>query len=126
MQQHALNQTLLILTKQAQHNTFSKPIIIPWEEINNNKHRLGLGYDKEVTFHIPNYSRPIQFQIYGFLQENSSSLVLVQHQCQHCHQIGHMEDQCFSFHPCQHCEKHIHSSDRCSTLKKSARVKIHH
>ena len=30
-----------------------KPIIRPWEELLHNKHRTGLGYDKDVSFHIP-------------------------------------------------------------------------
>jgi hypothetical protein len=38
-------------------NSLSKPIIRPWEEISHNKHRTGLGYDKEVTFHTPDYSK---------------------------------------------------------------------
>jgi hypothetical protein len=118
---------------QVQHNqtqnTLSKPIIRPWEEIIYNKNRTGLGYDKEVTFHIPDYSRPIKFQSVGFLQEDSLSPVQVQHHnvtCQHCNRVGHMENKCFDLHPCQHCGKHNHSSDRCSTLKKPARLKIHY
>jgi hypothetical protein len=57
MQQHAMNQ-ISQMSKQQVQNTLSKPIIILWEEINN-KHRARLGRDKEVTFHIPDYSRPI-------------------------------------------------------------------
>ena len=30
-----------------------KIIIKPWEELVHNKHRTGLGYDKELSFHIP-------------------------------------------------------------------------
>ena len=52
---------------------FSKPIIRPWEELVHNKHKTGLGYDKDVSFHIPDYSKPIQFQSYRFLQDGSSS-----------------------------------------------------
>jgi len=61
MHQHAVNPLPRISKKQVQ-NTLSKPIIRPWEEIIYNKNRTGLGYDKEVTFHIPDYSRPIKFQ----------------------------------------------------------------
>ena len=32
----------------------SKPIIRSWEELFHNMHRTGLGYDKELSFHIPN------------------------------------------------------------------------
>jgi hypothetical protein len=84
------------------HNTLSKPIIRPWEEIICNKNRTGLGYDKEVTFRIPDYSRPIKFQSVGFLRENSTSPIQIQHQndkCKHCNRIGHMENQCFDLHP---------------------------
>jgi hypothetical protein len=86
MQQHAINQLSRISKKQVQ-NTLSKPITRPWEEINYNKNRIRLGYEKEVTFHIPDYSKPIQFQSVGFLQEVSTSPVQVQHhneKCQHC------------------------------------------
>jgi hypothetical protein len=37
MQQHAINQ-LSHISKKRVHNTFSKPIIKPWEEISYNKH----------------------------------------------------------------------------------------
>lgn len=89
-------------------NDLSKPIIKPWEEICDNKHKIGLGYDKEVTFHIPDYSRPIHFQSVGFLQGDSTSPVSVQHQnvkCQHSRRVGHMETRCFDLHPCLQCGK---------------------
>jgi hypothetical protein len=126
MHQNAVNPLPRISKKQVQ-NTLSKPIIIPWEEIIYNKNRIGLGYDKEVTFHIPDYSRPIKLQSARFLQEASTSPVQVQHQndkCQHCNRVGHKENQCFDLHHFQHCGKHNHSSDRCSTLKKPTRLKI--
>jgi hypothetical protein len=109
--------------------SLSKPIIRPWEEIRDNKHITCIGYEKEVTFHIPDYTKPIQFQSVGLLQESSYSPAPVQEQipkCQHCHRVGHMEDQCFDLHPCEHCGKHNHPSDRCSKCKKSARVKNHY
>jgi hypothetical protein len=86
MQQHIVNPLPQISKKHVQ-NTLSKPIIRPWEEIIYNKNRTGLGYDKEVTFHIPDYSKPIQFQSVGFLQEFSTSPIIVEHQndkFQHC------------------------------------------
>jgi hypothetical protein len=79
LQQHAVNQ-LSRISKQHVQNTLSKPIIIPWEEIIYNKNRTGFRYDKEVTFHIPDYSRPIKFQSDGFLQDDSLSPIPVQHQ----------------------------------------------
>jgi len=50
-----------------------KPIIRPWEEIVPNKLKTGLGYDKKVLFFIRDYSKPIQFQSVGFLNESPSS-----------------------------------------------------
>ena len=100
MQQHIVNQ-LLQMSKKHVENTFSKSIIRPWEEINYNKNITRLGYDKEVTYHTPDYSKPIQFQSLGFLQEDSPSPVPVQHQnakCQHCNRVGHKENQCFDLH----------------------------
>jgi hypothetical protein len=58
IQQHAVNPLPQISMQQV-HNTLSKPIIRPWEEISYKKNRTRLGYDKEVTFHIPDYSRPL-------------------------------------------------------------------
>jgi hypothetical protein len=127
MQQHTINP-LPLISKQQFQNTLFNPIIRPWEEINYNKNRERLGYDKEVTFNILNYSRPMQFQSVGFLQEVLNSPVPVQHQnekCQHCNRVGHMENHCFDIHPCHHCGKHSHSSNICSTLNKPARLKIH-
>jgi len=51
------------------HLSLSKPIIKPWEEIRNNKHRIGIGYEKEFTFHIPNYTKPIEFKSVGFFKK---------------------------------------------------------
>jgi len=62
-------------------NDLFKSIIRPWEEIRDNKYITCLGYDKEVTFHIPNYSRPIHLQSTQFLQRDSTLLV----KCQHCY-----------------------------------------
>ena len=36
-----------------------KPIIRPWEQLVHNKHKIGLGYDKDLSFHIPDYAKPI-------------------------------------------------------------------
>jgi hypothetical protein len=102
LQQHTINPLPHILKQQVQ-NTLSNPIIRPWEEIIYNKNRTGLGYDKEVTFHIPDYSKPIQFHSVGFLQEISTSPVPIQHQndkCKHCNRVGHKENHCFDLHPC--------------------------
>jgi hypothetical protein len=69
------------------HLSLSKWIIKPWEEIKNNKHITSIRYEKEVTFHNPDYSKPIQFKSVGLLQESSYSPTLVQEQimmCRHC------------------------------------------
>jgi hypothetical protein len=52
MQQHIVNP-LPWISKQQVQNTLSKPIIRPWEKIIYNNNRIGLGYEKEVTFHNP-------------------------------------------------------------------------
>jgi hypothetical protein len=108
--------------------SLSKIIIGPWEEIRHNKHKTCIRYENEVTFHIPNYTKPIQFQSVGLLQEGSRSSASVQeqiHKCQHSQRVGHMEDQCFDLHPCENCGKHNHPSYRCSKCKTTAQVKNH-
>jgi hypothetical protein len=60
------------------HLSLSKSIIRSWEEIRDNKNKTGIGYENEVTFHILDYTKPIQFQIVGFLQESSYSPTPVQ------------------------------------------------
>ena len=60
------------MSKQQLRNDLSKPIIRPWEEIRYNRQRKGLGYEKDVTFHIPEYSKPIQFVSVGFINEESN------------------------------------------------------
>ena len=110
-------------------NTLSKPIIRPWEEIINNKHRTGLRYENDLNFHIPDYSKPIQFVSVGFLHENLTSPVSVKLQsvkCQYFQTVGHMEDQCFYLHPCQHCVTCNHASEKCSKRNKPTRLKIHY
>ena len=52
----------------------SKPIIKPWEEIQNNKNRRGLGYVSDDTnLHIPDYSKPIKFVSAGFIAQLPSA-----------------------------------------------------
>ena len=58
------------------HTSPPKPIIRPWEELVHNKHKTGLGYDKELSFHILDYSNPIKFQSAGFLHDSSPTTVL--------------------------------------------------
>ena len=57
------------------HTSPPKPIIRPWEQIVHNKHIVGLGYDKDFSFHIPDYSKPIKFQSVRFVHDNSPSAV---------------------------------------------------
>ena len=119
----------------------SKPTIKPWEEIQNNKNRRGLGYVTDDTnLHIPDYSKPIKFVSAGFLEQLTSVgskkvadkqtftqlKVNVQPKCSHCQRTGHMEDQCFDLHPCCHCGKPNHSLEKCRNQQKSARLKIHY
>jgi len=75
--------------------SLSKPIIRPWEEIRDNKHITCIRYEKEVSFHVPYYTKPVKFQSIGLLQERSYSPTPVQEhilKCQHYHRVGHMED----------------------------------
>jgi len=102
----------------------SKPIIRPWEEVVPNMLRTRLGYDKKVSFFIPNYSKPMQFQSVGFLNEISSSDLHEILKCQHCDKVGHMKDHCFNLHPCMHFGKHTHCSTKCFLLKKSKKKKM--
>ena len=53
-----------------------KPIIRPWEQLVHNKHRTGLGYDKDLSFHIPDYAKPIQFQSVRFIHDSSPPAIL--------------------------------------------------
>jgi hypothetical protein len=86
----------------------------PWEELSFNKDRHGLGYDKRNNFHIPDYSKPIQFVRAGFHEEVKN----ITNKCQHCHRVGHLESQCFDLHPCLHCGKTNHLSEKCHKKKK--------
>ena len=52
-----------------------KPIIRPWAELVHNKHRTGLGYDKDVSFHIPDYTKLIIFQSVIFLYDSSPAAI---------------------------------------------------
>ena len=98
----------------------SKPIIKSWEEVQSNKNRRGLGYDKdENNFHIPDYSKPINFISVGFIDQIQSTShekvadkqtctqtkVVVKPKCLHCQRTSHLEDQCFDLHPCHRCGK---------------------
>ena len=83
VKQHAENQ-LPIISKQWVQTNLSKPIIRPWEEIRNNKHRTRLRYENVLTFHIPDYSKPIQFVSAGFLHENLTTHVPIKLQSFKC------------------------------------------
>ena len=55
--------------KEQSQSDLSKMFVRPWEELSFNKDRHGLGYDKNNTFHIPDYSKPIHFARSGFHEE---------------------------------------------------------
>jgi hypothetical protein len=76
--QKQLNEPALDMNANEIQLPLSKPIIRPWEEIKNNKHIIGIGYEKEVTFHIPDYTKPIKFQSVGLLREGSYSPAPIQ------------------------------------------------
>jgi len=112
-----------------------KPIIRPWEELVHNKHIIGLGNEKDVSFHIPDYSNPIQFHSVGFLHDSSPSPVpdyahlpqQPQHilKLQQCDRVGHMKDNYADLYPCENYHKTTHSSNKCFQNKPPARTKIH-
>jgi len=65
-QQHVTVHSDLVPNKAARlhadvevQSTLPKPIIRPWEQLVHNKHRTGLRYDKDLSFHIPDYTKPI-------------------------------------------------------------------
>lgn len=41
------------------HRALPKPIIRPWEELADNRNRTCLGYEKDVSFHILDYTKEI-------------------------------------------------------------------
>jgi len=48
----------------------TKTFIRQWEDITHNKHKIGLGYDKDilnVSFHIQYFSKPIRLWSVEFL-----------------------------------------------------------
>ena len=47
--------------KEESQSDISKMFVKPWEELSFKKNQHVLGYDKGNNFHIPNYSKPIQF-----------------------------------------------------------------
>jgi hypothetical protein len=97
-----------------QQNDLSKMVVIPWEELSFNKNRHDLGYDKDNNFHIPNYSKRVQFVSARFSEE----VKYLDNKCQYYHRVGHFETQCFDLHPCLHCGKTNHLSKKCQKKKK--------
>jgi len=131
------NKVAVVHADVETQSALPKPIIRPWEQLVHNKHITSLGYEKDLSFHIPDYSKPIQFQSVGFIHDISHPVVLdsaplpQQQQkqqimkCQHYDRVGHLKDHCFDLHPCKHCHKTSHSSYKCFRNKRLARTKIH-
>ena len=71
---HSNKATVVHVDAETQ-SALPKPIIRPWEQLVHNKHRTGLGYDNDLSFHIPDYAKPIQFQSAGFIHDSSHSAV---------------------------------------------------
>ena len=65
------NKEAVVYADAEVQSALPKPIIRPWEQLVHNKHRTGLGYDKDLSFHIPDYAKPIQFQSAGFIDDSS-------------------------------------------------------
>jgi hypothetical protein len=94
---------------QEVQNDLSKMIVIPGEELQFNKNQHGLRYEKGNNFHIPYYSKSVQFMSVGFFDENlktpkvnkevknvddivdDKNIKQIPDKCYHCHIIGHME-----------------------------------
>lgn len=112
----------------------SQAIIRPLGDLYSHKHKTSLGYDKEVFFHILDYSKPIKFQSVKFLHDSSPSPIpkfspphsqpkLVKGQ--HCDWVSHVKDHGFDLHPCKHCCQHTHSLKKFLKNKLPARTRIH-
>ena len=65
------NKAAVVHADADTQSALPKPIIKPWEQLVHNKHKTGLGYDKDLSFHIPDYAKPIQFQSAGFIHDSS-------------------------------------------------------
>ena len=65
------NKAAVVYVDAETQSALPKPIIRPWEQLVHNKHKTGLGYDKYLSFHIPDYSKPIHFQSAGFIHDSS-------------------------------------------------------
>ncbi|MCY6488113.1 hypothetical protein, partial [Actinobacillus pleuropneumoniae] len=65
------NKAAVVHADAETQSALPNPIIRPWEQLVHNKHKTGLGYDKDLSFHIPDYSKPVQFQSAGFIHESS-------------------------------------------------------
>jgi hypothetical protein len=57
-----LNETTPNSSAKEDQLPLSNPIIKLWEEITNNKHIIGIKYENEVTFPIPDYIKTIQYK----------------------------------------------------------------
>ena len=49
------NKAEIVHADAETQSAIPKPIIRPWEQFFHNKHRTSLGYDKDFSFHIPDY-----------------------------------------------------------------------
>jgi len=65
------NKAAVVHEDAETQSALPKPIIRPWEKLVHNKHRTGLGYEKDFSFHIPDYVKPIQFQSARFIHDSS-------------------------------------------------------
>jgi hypothetical protein len=110
-------------------------IVKPWEELLFNKNQHTLGYDKGNNFHIPVYSKLVMFVRTGRLDEDLKTskfndIVDDQHieeklEFQHCHTIGHMENQCLDLNPYLQCGKTNHLLEKCQSrriIKRKQRI----
>lgn len=123
------NNLIKIVFHSHVHLGLPKPIIKPRKDLVHNKHMLGLGYNEAVIFFIPYYSKAIQFQSVGYLNEIHlpiSSYFPGILKCQYSDRVVQMKDHYIDHHPCMHSGKHTNCSTKCFLLNKSARKKIHY
>lgn len=98
-----------------------KTFIRPWEEITCNKNRIGVIYDKDVFFHVLDFSKPIEFCSVGFLDYIVPQQIF---RCQYCDRAGREKDQNYDLHPYEKCAKKNHHSNICFKHKATSREKI--
>jgi hypothetical protein len=61
-----------------------KPIIRPWEEIREKKHKVGISYEKKVIFQILDYTKQYFSKVSDFIKNVHINLLKIL-KLQYCH-----------------------------------------